>query len=291
MLTHYTPRRRLTARWFTALALLASAGAQAAAPTSVAFWYAAKPPLAALAHYQWAVLEPGHLQPADVQTLRAAGGTPFAYLSVGELAGDAASLEAAGLSSAASDQRNHAWGSQVMDLTAPAWRTYLFNRAQRYQDQGYAGLFLDTLDSFQLQPAARREEQRQALISWIQALHSRFPDLKLIFNRGFEVLPALPGVAAAIAVESIHAGWDAGRQQYRPVPPEDRDWLVAKLAPYKAQGIPLIAIEYLPPEQGPQARELSRRLCREGFIAVVSTPQFNHLDLDEVQLRANALCQ
>lgn len=290
MHTPNSPRRRMTARLFSAIALLVSAGAQAAAPTSVALWYAPKPPLADLAQYEWAVLEPGHMQPADVRALRGLGGMPFAYLSVGELAGDAATLEAAGLSGAASDQRNHAWGSQVMDLTAPAWRNYLLNRAQGYQEQGYAGLFLDTLDSFQLQPAGQREQQRQALVSWIQTLHSRFPGLKLIFNRGFEILPELPGVAAAIAVESIHAGWDAGQQQYRPVPPGDREWLVAKLAPYKARGIPLIAIEYLPPEQGAQARALSQRLCREGFIAFVSTPQFNHLYLEEVQPRAKAVC-
>jgi uncharacterized protein (TIGR01370 family) len=286
----HAPRRSLTARLLTALALLAGSSAHAGAPNSVAIWYAASPPLASLAKFDWAVLEPGHLQAEDIKTLRALGGKPFAYLSVGELAADAAALDAAGLREAASAQRNSAWNSQVMDLRSPVWRDYLLQRAQRYKEQGYVGLFLDTLDSFQLQPEAQREAQRQALVSWLKLVHERFPQLTLIFNRGFEVLPDLPGVATAIAVESIHAGWDAGARQFRPVPPQDREWLLARLAPFKAQGMALIAIDYLPRDQGRQAHALTQRLCAEGFIPFVTTPQLDHLAVDEVRSRGKTIC-
>ncbi len=47
---------------------------------------------------------------------------------------------------------------------------------------------------------------RRALASFLAQLHRQEPGLKLFFNRGFEVLPELPGVASAVAVESIHAG-------------------------------------------------------------------------------------
>ena len=85
-----------------------------------------------------------------------------------------------------------------MDLSAPAWREHLFAAAKDLQAQGYSGLFLDTLDSFQLLPEASRESQRVALASFLRELHQREPKLKLFFNRGFEVLPDLDGVAAAV---------------------------------------------------------------------------------------------
>ena len=66
-----------------------------------------------------------------------------------------------------------------MDLAAPSWRAYLLKRAAELRKQGYAGLFLDTLDSFQLQAEERREGQRRALASFLAQLHRQEPGLKL----------------------------------------------------------------------------------------------------------------
>ncbi|MCT1147291.1 endo alpha-1,4 polygalactosaminidase, partial [Pseudomonas aeruginosa] len=164
------PSRRNTLRpierplaWLAGLALALCAGTAAGAaggPSSVAFWYAERPPLAELSQFDWVVLEAAHLKPADVGYLKEQGSTPFAYLSVGEFDGDAAAIADSGLARGKSAVRNQAWNSQVMDLAAPSWRAYLLKRAAELRKQGYAGLFLDTLDSFQLQAEERREGQR-----------------------------------------------------------------------------------------------------------------------------------
>ncbi len=218
--------RKLTV-WL--LGYLSFMGTALAAPASVAFWYAEKPPVAELAQFDWVVLEPGHASAADVRALRDGGAQPFAYLSIGEFAGDAAALEKAGLSAGASPVANKAWGSQVMNLATPVWRAHLLERAAQLAKAGYTGLFLDTLDSFQLVAEDQRETQRLALKSLLAELHRRQPSLKLFFNRGFEVQPELPGVAAAMAVESIYAGWDAGKKTYRPVSAGDREWLKPRI--------------------------------------------------------------
>jgi hypothetical protein len=253
-------------------------------PRSVAFWYAANPPLAELAQFEWAVLEPGHLEPKDVAFLRTQGSEPFAYLSVGEYDGDVSSLDAT-LAQGASNARNQAWNSQVMLLTSRAWQEHLLQRAKTLASQGYAGLFLDTLDSFQLLPEAEREEQRIALRDFLTELKRQQPDLKLIFNRGFEVLPELPGVPSAVAVESIHAGWDANAARYREVPQEDRDWLAVHLDPLRAKGVPLIAIDYLPSTRRDEARALARRLQAEGFVPFVTMPDLNYLGVSGVEVQ------
>lgn len=263
------------------------ASAILAKPSSVAFWYAAEPPLAELSQFDWAVLESGHASSADVAYLKAQGSMPFAYLSVGEFDGDVSALAEA----AASAVHNDAWNSRVMDLSAPAWREYLFERAGELRRQGYEGLFLDTLDSFRLQPADQHEHQRQALASLLAELHRREPRLKLFFNRGFEVLPELPGVAAAVAVESIHAGWDAAGSRYREVAQADRDWLQPHLEALRTGDVPIVAIDYLPPERREQARALAARLAQEGFIPYVTTPALDSLGVGalEVQPRRIAL--
>ena len=254
-------------------------------PPSVAFWYAAKPPLEELAQFDWVVLEPGHVSAAEVEFLRAQGSSPFAYLSIGEIDSHQAQQLVPLLKAAASDIRNEAWDSQVMDLNAPAWREHLLVRAKALQAQGYSGLFLDTLDSFMLLPEARREEQRLGLIAVLRELHTRFPGLKLFFNRGFEVWPELREIVSAVAVESIHAGWDAQAGIYREVPSADRQWLEAKLADVRQQGVPVVALDYLPPERRAEARQLARRLHDEGYVPFVTTPQLNYLGVGSVEVQ------
>ena len=281
--------RAAVQRLFAALALIVSGPAvQAAAlpqPSSVGFWYADQPPIPELSQFDWAVVEPGHMASGDVKTLRKLGSQPFAYLSVGEFSGSKAEIDKAGLAKAVSPVRNDSWDSQVMDLASPAWREHLFGAAKAFQAEGYAGLFLDTLDSFQLLPEASREAQRLALASFLRELHQREPQLKLFFNRGFEVLPDLDGVAAAVAVESIHAGWDASAKRYRPVSESDREWLETHLKPLRAKGIPLVAIDYLPPERREEARKLAKRLRDEGFIPFIGTPDLNSMGISNIEVQ------
>ncbi|NBF02154.1 PbsX family transcriptional regulator [Pseudomonas sp. Fl5BN2] len=279
---------KMMMRLFTALALCVTHSvvqAQVPAPASVGFWYGDRPPLAELAQFEWAVVESGHMSTADVATLRKLGSQPFAYLSVGEFDGDRSALDKQSLAQSASPIRNKAWDSQVMDIATPAWREHLFKRATELQAQGYAGLFLDTLDSFQLLPEADREPQRKALVTFLRELHSRQPSLKLFFNRGFEVLGELDGVASAVAVESIHAGWDASAKRYRPVSEADRNWLEGELKPLRARNIPLVAIDYLPANRRDEARKLVQQLSQEGFIPVVTTPDLNALSISTVEVQ------
>ncbi|KTT59088.1 PbsX family transcriptional regulator [Pseudomonas oryzihabitans] len=264
-------------------------GTALAAPASVAFWYAEKPPIPELSQFDWVVLEPGHASAADVHSLRQAGAEPFAYLSIGEFAGDAAALKQAGLSAAASPVANKAWGSQVMDLASPVWRRHLLERAAELAKAGYTGLFLDTLDSFQLVAKDQQETQRLALKSLLAELHRSQPSLKLFFNRGFEVQPELPGVAAAMAVESIYAGWDAGKKSYRPVSEQDREWLKPRIEAARSAGIPVIAIEYLPPARREEAKRLVKRLREEGYVPYITTPDLNTLGISSVELQPRRL--
>ena len=276
-------------RLLAALALFVGGPAVHAAglpqPSSVVFWYADQPPLAELSQFEWSVVEPGHMTAADVKTLRKLGSQPFAYVSIGEFDGTKAEIDKAGLRKAVTPVRNDSWDSQVMDLTSPTWREHLLGRAKALQAQGYAGLFLDTLDSFQLLPEASREAQRAGLASLLREMHKRQPNLKLFFNRGFEVLPELDGVAAAVAFESLYAGWDAAAKRYRPVPEADRQWLLGELQPLRAKGIPLVAIDYLPPERREEARALAKRLRDEGYIPFVSTPELDSMGVSNIEVQ------
>lgn len=264
---------------------LVSVFSRADTQPSVAFWYAPAPPLPELAQFDWVVLEPAHIIQADLNFLHTQGSQAFAYLSIGELDAYQAERYPLVAQNAATAARNHGWDSQVMDLASPVWRDHLIGQARDFQAQGYDGLFLDTLDSFMLLPSAEREAQRTALVELLQALQRSVPGLELFFNRGFEVIPELRSLVAAVAAESFYAGWDAGAQAYRDVPAQDRDWLKAQMQSLRPLGVPLVAIEYLPPARRAEATQLANKLAAQGYVPYIATPGLDTLGLGSVQIQ------
>lgn len=256
---------------------------------SIAFWYASNPPLSELAQFDYLVLEPAHFDASARDFLHSQNTQLFAYLSVGEFDGNQQALVEAGLGHSTSDTVNHAWDSHVMNLADEKWQDYLAARAQSLLAQGYDGLFLDTLDSFQLLPAKRQEQQRQGLLQILTRLQTNLPDLALIFNRGFEVVHELPKKPAAVAIESIYAGWNPRNNNYTPVTDTDRAWLTQHTAALRAKDIPLIAIEYLPFERREEARQLVKQLQDEGFLPYVSTPHLDSLGISSIEVRPRRL--
>lgn len=267
------------------LSLGAVAGPVKSGPASVAFWYAEQPPLGELAQFDWVVFEPAHLTPKDVSFVVAQGSLPFAYLSIGELNDHLAQSSPGLLDNSADQIRNPGWNSHVMDLTSAGWQEHILGQVGEFAKQGYAGVFLDTLDSFTLLPEDQRPAQRDALAALLRDMHKRYPDMKLFFNRGFEVLADVQQGVAAVAVESIYASWDAAAQVYRPVSENDRTWLAGQIQPLRARNIPIVAIDYLPVDRRAEARELAARLIEEGFLPYIGTPELDTLGVSSIEVQ------
>lgn len=265
------------------------ASQSAALQGSVGFWYANHPPLSELAQFDHLILESAHFDESALTFLRSQNTQLFAYLSIGEFDGDKQDLADAGLSGSTSDTVNHAWDSHVMNLADKTWQDHLEARAKSLYQQGYSGLFLDTLDSFQLLPVKQQEQQRKGLVQVLTRLQIHVPELKLVFNRGFEVIHELPKKPAAVAIESIYAGWDPSNNRYKAVSDDDREWLKQHIDLLRAKDIPLIAIEYLPFERRQEARELVNKLTNEGFIPYIGTPHLDTLGISSIEVQPRRL--
>ena len=108
---------------------------------------------------------------------------------------------------------NPAFDSAVIDQAQPAWAEFFCETIVRpLWERGFRGFFLDTLDSYHLvaKTDAERARQEAGLASVITLLKQKFPDAKLMFNRGFEILPKVHGLAYAVAAESLYRSYDHG---------------------------------------------------------------------------------
>ena len=254
-----------------------------AAP-NVAFFYGANPPWDELRAYDVVVVEPEHrIDPKRVST---PGTQVFAYLSVGEVEYDRPYAQ--NVPQGAIGGANVPWRAHVIDQTHPEWPIFFLERiVAPLWDAGYRGFFLDTLDSFQLisKTDEERARQVQGLAAVVRALRAKYPEAKLIFNRGFEILPELHRDVYAVAVESIYRGWDQRSGQYVEVPESDRKWLMPHLTRASQEyKLPVIAIEYAPPGRTDLARETARRVAQLGFVPWVANSDLNQLGVGNIEV-------
>lgn len=242
-----------------------------------AFFYGKPVPVDILSKFEQVVIEPENI--GDISPLVQSGTQVFAYVSVSEI-----NSTRPWLAEIPDDWvlgKNGAWGSIIVDVSLKAWQNYLVEKQLKpLWERGYRGFFLDTLDSYQLviEDPDKRSVQQQALADLIRAIHDRFPGIKLMLNRGFDLLPKASDYISAVAAESLFQGWDPKSNGYKPVVEQDREWLLNKLKQVREQyGVQVIVLDYVSPKERDLAREAAKQIGGLGF-----TPWVSNISMDMI---------
>ncbi|MFO1390750.1 MAG: bifunctional glycoside hydrolase 114/ polysaccharide deacetylase family protein [Agitococcus sp.] len=247
---------------------------------SVALFYGANPPLAELRAFDVAVVDPNHAN-IHPQSYNSQYSQLFAYVSVGEVHPSKPYFKQIPKSWLKS--QNQAWQSTIIDQSVTEWPQFFANTViAPLWDQGYRGFFLDTLDSYQLiaKTPEQKKQQEAGLKNLIREIKQRWPEAKLIFNRGFEILPEVHNLAWMVAAESLYQSWNAKTQSYQAVTTQDRTWLSQKLQNIHQQyQLPILAIDYVPTPQRELARQTAAKIKKLGFSAWVSNPTLDALGI------------
>lgn len=263
--------------------LLVSATASAA-QTSIALFYGSDLPWDELRAFDVVVVEPSNV--SDPKAHSDDRSALFAYVAVGEASPERSYLK--DMPQAWKLGENNDWGSIIIDQSQPQWPEFFAEHVIRpLWDAGYRGFFLDTLDSYHriAKTDEARAMQEAGLVATIRELKKRFPQARLIFNRGFEVLPQVHDLAFAVAAESLFQGWSQSKQQFRPVPAADREWLLGQLNRVKNEyKLPVISIDYVAPAKRKLARETAAKIRELGFIPWVTTPELDMLGVGEIEV-------
>ncbi len=265
------------------LTLFVSAGALAAAP-AVAFYYGAQPPWSELQAFDLVVVDPDHVpQPTDLALPHT---RPAAYVAVGEVQPTrayAAAIPAAWLVGDNSD-----WGSRLVDQSQAQWPQFFTSQViAPLWARGFRTFFLDTLDSYQrfAKTPAQRAAQEAGMVAVIRALKQRYPDIGLIFNRGFEILPQVHQDVEMVVAESLFRGYNAGKRIYTEVAEADRQWLLGKLQGVRDNyHLPVVAIDYVAAAERTLARQTAQQIMDLGLIPWVATPELASLGVGAIEV-------
>jgi hypothetical protein len=274
--------------WIWLMCLLGVAPVVAAAPlterAALAFFYGINPPLNELQAFDLVVVDPDHLPNPNAAGLKH---TRFAaYVSVGEVQPSrayAASIPADWLVG-----DNNAWGSRLIDQSRSGWPQFFSERViAPLWAKGYRTFFLDTLDSYQLfaKTPESRAQQEAGLVEVMRVLKQSYPDIKLLFNRGFEILPQTHQWVEMVVAESLFQSYNAHTGTYGEVPPEGRDWLLAQFAKARIEyGLPGVAIDYVPASKRELARQTAKKISDLGLIPWVATPDLATLGVGLIEV-------
>ncbi len=241
---------------------------------SVAFYYGAHPPFKALQRFNVAVVDPGHVA-TPRQHAKGHKHELFAYVALGEVHPTRAYYRLLPKNCLAGN--NEAWGSRVINQACPEWADFFLDTIiEPLWEKGWRGFFLDTLDSYQLfaKNDAARAQQTQAMVAILREFKKRYPEARLMLNRGFELLPDIAHLTYAVAAESLFQGYNAEKQSYLPVAETDRAWLLGELKKaYDLYELPVVVIDYVNPsaaDGGQLARETAEQIQQLGFVPWVA---------------------
>lgn len=158
-----------------------------------------------LTGYLRVVLQPDFYQPAELRYLAEQDVQTLGYLSLSEDQGPPAPWQRR--------ERNPDWGGAFVRVGDPRWVAHTVDAAKGAIAQGFAGLFLDTLNVELTYP-----EDVPHLLTLVAAVREEAKPGYLLANRGFGMLPRLAEIVDGIVFESFTARWtDEG---YTPWPPD-----------------------------------------------------------------------
>lgn len=258
----------------------ASSLAEFSSNYDLAFYYGPHPPLAKLRLFKNVVIEPS--SGLDPHVLATADRKVYAYASLGE----AINLNQYGkpIEKNWVIANNKNWQSLVLDQSNPAWQAFFINQIiTPLWEKGYRGFFLDTLDSYRIasEDPQKMKKQQEGIIAIIRAIKAKYPEARLILNRGFEVLPEIKPLVDGVVAESLFNGWNNLKKEYFKVPEKDRENLLKALYAVKNMGIPVTVVDYLPPKEANEAKAAAKKIADLGFNPWITDGSLNQIYLSD----------
>ena len=176
--------------------------------------------------------------------------------------------------------KNKNWKSYIVDIRNKNYQNYLLNKLKRLKK--FQGFFFDTLDSYQLVlPKKEWKSYELAEIDFIKKVKQRFPNKKIILNRGFEIIDSIKNDVFAVVAEGMFYGYNG--KKITKISLNDRKWLINKLKHIKNLGIKVVVIDYFNGKDLKSAKELVKKINSLGFIPYITTPDLDIIGISNVK--------
>ncbi len=231
--------------------------------------------------YQVLVLDAKYHPP--LQRLAEDGKTLLGYISLGEVTNHSLyypKLKEQGLLFA----ENPNWkGSYGVDIRNPAWQKIVIESLiPALLRDGFNGVFFDTLDSpieLERVDPKKYKGMKEASINLIKAVRTNFPQVKIMVNRGYTILPQLAPYVDIVLGESVRNTYDFNKKVYHKVDESlyltQVKWL--KEAKQRNPKLKIYTLDYADPKDPIKITDIYSVQRANGFVPYVATIGLNEI--------------
>jgi uncharacterized protein (TIGR01370 family) len=224
-----------------------------------------------LASYDIVVLDP--MFKGSILAVAKAGARLYGYLSLGETRTTDTFYER--IDRAALLDENPAWpNTRQVDVRQRAWKDLVIGEMiPAIAAKGFTGLMLDTLDTPPYLEQANPRSNRgmtQAAEDLVKAIREAHPDMAVIMNRGYALLPRVTGAVDAIIAESLLTTTDE-RSGYVWNDGVLVTQQLSLLSPARDRGLPILSLDYWEPSDTRTVNKIYTRQRSLGHHPYVAT--------------------
>jgi uncharacterized protein (TIGR01370 family) len=213
----------------------------------------------------------------QLEPLRQRGKTLLAYLSLGEVGSHQAHF-AASRGDGLLLEENRDWkGSYRVDLRRRIWTERVLGELiPTILQQGFDGLFLDTLDAashLERKDGGRFRGMSEAAVRLVRTIRRHYPATPLMLNRAYDILPEIDDQVDMVLGESTFTTYDFATKSYRRVSPATHRDQVQKLREARARrpGLRIFTLDYWDPSDTEVVASIYREERAHGFEPYVAT--------------------
>lgn len=228
-----------------------------------------------LSSYDLVVLDPTFR--GSKPAITKAGARLCGYLSLGEVR--TTERFYGRIDPAALLEQNPAWpDSRRIDVRQQSWADLLTHQViPAIAADGFSGLFLDTLDTppyLEQQDPDGNRGMRQAAVDLVRAIRRANPNMLIIMNRGYDLLPNVVNQIDGVVAESLMTVADPGAiVPYKWNSDAEINLQLSFLAKAQRQHkrLPILSLDYWAPEDVQTIRQIYFRERQLGHHPYVAT--------------------
>ena len=235
-------------------------------PIRWAAYYSDVPPAGGFRDFQMLILDSVYHPPLDELSR---GRTLLGYISVGEIEQTRSPFKPAKAKGVLAGENENWKGSFFVDVRSAL-------------DQGFDGVFLDTIDDAEYledKDAAVFRGMKDAMVRLILEIRREFPAIPIAVNRGYAIVPKIGPSVDFILGESVFSDYDFASKSYRRVPQKDyaEQVNVLKAARQRNPKLNVLTLDYWDPKDAAGISRIYREQRTNGFSPYVSTVELDRI--------------
>lgn len=203
--------------------------------------------------------------------------TLLGYISLGEVESERDYFEQVKAEGILLTENENWEGSFYVDMRDPKWTKRVIEELiPGILFQRFDGLFLDTLDNAGVMERSNPEKNKgmvQAAAKLVKTIRNHYPTIKIMMNRGYELLPIVGGDIDMVMGESIYTDYNFDKNIYEYVPEDLYLQQVESLqnAQSKFPHLKIYTLDYWKPNEPEVIKAIYQKERDNGFIPYVAT--------------------